>query len=82
MSDTPTTLLQIDSLAAHSPYRDLHVDRSLDDSGNVIFLHLGRGIAKSTSGQIGEGRTTPEAWIRFADEFLLAQFEEKWEAGC
>jgi len=53
-----------------SPLRDLHVDRSFDDNGNVIFLHLGRGLRRS-SGEHGKG-TTAEAWIDFIDTVLLS----------
>jgi hypothetical protein len=52
-----------------SLFRDFHVDRSLDDEGNVIFLHLGRGVRKS----IGEHRrgTMADEWVRLAEERLL-----------
>lgn len=53
-----------------SPLRHFHVDRALDDDNNVIFLHLGRGIIKSSeSNRVG---TTPEEWIRLAEGYLLA----------
>lgn len=53
-----------------SPLRTFHADRSFDDQGNVIFLHLGRGLRRS----IGEHRKGPfaEDWVRLANEFLLA----------
>lgn len=52
-----------------SLFREFHVDRALDDEGNVIFLHLGRGVRKS----IGEHRrgTMADEWVRIADEHLL-----------
>lgn len=31
-----------------SPLKGLRVDRAFDDNGNVIFLHLGRGVRRST----------------------------------
>lgn len=52
-----------------SPLKELHVDRSFDDDGNVIFLHLGRGVRKSEG--VHTTGTTPEAWVRFAKEQLL-----------
>jgi hypothetical protein len=54
-----------------SPLRLFHADRSFDDEGNVIFLHLGRGLRRS----IGEHRKGPfaEDWIRLAHDFLLAE---------
>ena len=57
-------------IPSSSPLRDLHVDRSFDDSGNVIFLHLGRGLRRS-SGEHRKG-TTAEAWIDFVDTVLLS----------
>ncbi len=58
------------TLPLDSPFRSLHVDRSFDDAGNVIFLHLGRGIQKS-SGKLMKG-TTSEAWIEFANDQLFS----------
>jgi hypothetical protein len=48
----------------------LPVDRALDDDGNVIFLHLGRGVRKSAL-RSSKG-VTVEEWIDFADTYLLA----------
>jgi len=62
----------VDRISASSPLRNLHVDRSFDDDGNVIFLHLGRGVHKA-SGTTYTGKTTPEEWIRFADRHLLGE---------
>ena len=59
-----------EKLSASSPLRDLHVDRSFDDCGNVIFLHLGRGLRRS-SGEHRKG-ITAEEWIGFVDESLLS----------
>jgi len=52
-----------------SPFKEFEVDRALDDKGNVIFLHQGRGVRKSTNAQV-RGVSTEE-WIQFADEILL-----------
>lgn len=51
-----------------SPLREFHVDRALDEEGNVIFLHLGRGVRKS----IGEHRrgTMAEVWLDLAAELI------------
>lgn len=68
----PNTLWQpdlIETLPADSPFRSLHVDRAFDDEGNVIFLHLGRGVQKS-SGKYQRG-ATPQAWVQFAEQHLL-----------
>jgi len=51
-----------------SPWKDLHVDRSLDDEGNVIFLHLGRGLRRS-SGEHRKG-TSVEDWLRVLSSHL------------
>lgn len=71
---TPNTLHDpslVERLPPDSPHRHLHVDRSLDDDGQVIFMHLGRGIVKS-EGACFEQRTTPGEWLRFAREVVLA----------
>lgn len=59
----------IASLPPASPFCTLQVDRSFDDQGNVIFLHLGRGVRKTTGDHTGG--TTPAAWVSFAREHLL-----------
>ena len=58
----------IEGIPPSSPVRHLNVDRAFDDSGNVIFLHLGRGIRKSSTTH--DKGTTPEEWIWFAEEHL------------
>lgn len=54
-----------------SPVRDIPVFRALDDQGHVIFLHLGRGVRKTT----GDHRSglSPQEWIEFAETHLLNQ---------
>lgn len=59
----------IETIPAASPFRELRVDRAFDDEGNVIFLHLGRGIRKAT-GAYSTG-TLPSEWVRVARERLL-----------
>jgi hypothetical protein len=69
----PNTLWKpelLDCLPADSPYRNIMVDRSFDDQGRVIFLHLGRGILKSHASILGE-KTTPEQWLCFGREIVL-----------
>jgi len=44
--------------------KKIHVDRSFDDNGNIIFLHLGRGLFKSVDGQLY--KTTLKEWIEFS----------------
>lgn len=52
------------------PLRDFSVDRALDDDGNPIFLHLGRGVRRAR-GEPVKGVDVQD-WIRFAREHLLA----------
>ncbi len=59
----------IKQLPMDSPFRRLPVDRSFDDRGNPIFLHLGRGLRLAT-GQY-EGRVPVGTWIAFAEQELL-----------
>lgn len=69
----PNTLWQpelIETIPDDSPLRHLHVDRSFDDDGNVIFLHLGRAILQS-QGQAGPRRVSIEEWVEFAGDVLL-----------
>jgi hypothetical protein len=49
-------------IATGSPWRNLDVVRVFDDSGNVIFAHLGRGIPKA--GAVYQGKTaSAQDWI-------------------
>jgi len=57
-------------IPSSSPLRDLHVDRAFDDEGNLIFLHLGRGVRRS-SGLHSKGTSTEE-WISAVDKHLDA----------
>jgi hypothetical protein len=52
-----------------SPLGDFMVDRSFDDEGNVIFLHLGRSIRKSEGTE--SSRIDPKEWIDFAHKHFL-----------
>ncbi len=61
----------VELLASDSLYRSLYVDRALDDCNEVIFMHLGRGIKKS-GGMTPEGKTSPEEWLCFGREVVLA----------
>ncbi|MCA1959969.1 MAG: hypothetical protein LDL33_04155 [Desulfomonile sp.] len=57
------------TLPDYPPLRDFPVDRSLDDDGNPIFLHLGRGVRRAR-GEPVKGVDVQD-WIRFAREHLL-----------
>ena len=53
-------------------FKDLPgVDRALDDKNNVLFMHLGRGIAKSDGTYEKKGKTTVEDWIEFYQKNIL-----------
>jgi hypothetical protein len=60
----------IEQISMDSPFRHFNVDRALDDQGRVIFLHLGRGIRKSSE-EYGSGMSAQE-WLNFAEKHLLA----------
>lgn len=76
---TPNTLWSpelVEQLPPESPFHELAVDRSFDDQGRVIFLHLGRGVVK-TSGMRDAPHSGTEisdascvSWMRFAHEHL------------
>ena len=52
-----------------SPLSGIDVDRAFDDEGNVIFLHLGRGLRKTT-GEHKRGFAVEE-WIQVITDSLL-----------
>lgn len=58
----------VERIPIGSPFREFQVDRSFDDDGNVFFLHLGRGVRRS-SGEHRKG-TSAEDWIRFVSAHL------------
>ena len=59
----------INLISTDSPFRDLDVFRAIDDQNRVLFMHLGRGVRKTT----GEHRrgVSPLKWLTFAQEYLL-----------
>jgi len=59
----------VEQIPLSSAMRHLHVDRSFDDAGNVIFMHLGRGVHKSSKS--GLSGTSAAEWVRFAEEQVL-----------
>jgi hypothetical protein len=61
----------VQQIPPSSPFYHLPVDRSFDDQGEVIFLHLGRGI-RQTTGQ-HQGHLSVPDWVQFAREHLLAE---------
>ncbi|HTY22481.1 MAG TPA: hypothetical protein VMC85_05090 [Desulfomonilaceae bacterium] len=57
------------NIPASSPLSQFHIDRSFDDDGDVIFLHLGRGVRKSLG--VHRKGTTADEWIKMVSEHLL-----------
>jgi hypothetical protein len=52
-------------------YNMRKVGRALDDNGNIIFMHLGRGIAKKDNMYPKPGRATHDQWEIFVEEEIL-----------
>ena len=53
------------------PYTNFFADRAVDDSGNVVFMHLGRGIAKKDKKYSIKGRVSSHEWEKFVEENVL-----------
>jgi len=53
-----------DTLPASSPFRVINVVRVLNDSGDVIFMHLGRGIPKAGNYYYGK-TSSADKWVDF-----------------
>jgi len=58
----------IDSLS--QPYKSFHVDRALDSDGNVMFMHLGRGVPKTFDVYNKPNRVYLSGWCQFYSEHL------------
>ena len=54
-------------------YLDFSVDRAVDDNGNVIFLHLGRGIEKQLNLYYKPGKVYLEGWVNFINKHILKE---------
>lgn len=59
-----------DLLSDLDPAKDLPVLHALDDQNRVIFMHLGRGVRKSTGSHLRG--VAPQEWIEFARSKLFA----------
>ena len=53
-----------DNISAESPFKNFNVLRAFDLQGNIIFMHLGRGIRKSDNSYIGDSAAAEE-WLAF-----------------
>ena len=69
-----------ETLPIDARLRGLAVDRSFDDDGRVIFLHLGRGVVKSEHAESQTKQGSAEAWIAFANAFLAGTRGKPGEA--
>jgi len=72
---TPNTIWDkgvAERLPGDSPYKDFNVDRSVDDDGDVIFMHLGRGVQKATGARTDAGKSIG-MWESFIASSLLPE---------
>lgn len=60
------------SLPDSSPYKELEVDRALDDAGDVFYLHLGRGTAKALGTYKPHDKASVHEYLRFVERHVLA----------
>jgi len=50
--------------------RSITADKCLDDSGDVVYLHTGRGTVKMIGSYSKKGKTTYKQWIKFAERIV------------
>lgn len=62
----------VEKMPTDSPYRDFGVDRSADDVGRVIFMHLGRGVYKSIGACADTGKSIG-MWETFIEKHLFPE---------
>jgi len=51
----------------------IHADKAISDDGDILYLHLGRGITKFAGIYNKPGRTTYTEWINFGNELINLQ---------
>jgi len=51
-------------------FANFNVDRSLDEEGNVMFMHLGRGTLKTRGKYSKAGKVSVEEWVEFCGDLL------------
>lgn len=72
---TPNSIwdkIVIEKLSNSSPYKNFNVDRSIDENGNVIFMHLGRGVHKSIGTYIDTEKSIV-IWESFVEKNLFPE---------
>tara|TARA_Y100000034_G_scaffold128819_1_gene184140 strand:+ start:203 stop:973 length:771 start_codon:yes stop_codon:yes gene_type:complete len=52
-------------------FLDFSVDRAVDDGGNVIFLHLGRGVEKQFNRYYKPDKIYFQDWVNFVEKEVL-----------
>jgi hypothetical protein len=58
------------SQSVDEDYRGFNVDRCLSSNGEVMFLHLGRGIPKTQKTYHKSGKVDVSGWIEFCEGLL------------
>ncbi|MBU1863206.1 MAG: methyltransferase domain-containing protein [Candidatus Omnitrophica bacterium] len=61
----------IENIPAAHPLKFLLLDRCFDNEGDIVYIHMGRGIPKSSNRYHAKGKTYPEEWIEFAHTYVL-----------
>jgi hypothetical protein len=51
-------------------YREFNVDRALNDNGDVMFMHLGRGTSKYNKEYYRRNRVMMTEWLTFVRQLL------------
>jgi len=54
--------------------RQIRADRCIDDDGNVLYMHMGRGSFKSIGQYSQTGKTTHEEWVEFG-KWIIDQWK-------
>lgn len=54
-----------------SPFKDFHVDRTINNNNEVIYMHLGRGTSKIRGQYQKQKRVLYSGWKNFIEQFIL-----------
>ena len=60
----------IDLIGGESIFKNMHCDRAINDSNEVFFAHLGRGIQKAAGNYFKPNRTGTKQWVNTIKQFL------------
>ncbi len=47
-----------------------YADKCIDDKGDVVYLHMGRGTVKMIGSYRKSNRTTHQEWLKFAKRIV------------